>query len=62
MLRGLEESVGCKGGSRFVDGCWGFPYLKINRFKVSLFLFFGVTVLCFIILWFCGFSQIAFQL
>ena len=24
-------SVWCKGGSRYVEGCWGFPYLKINK-------------------------------
>ena len=23
-------SVGCMGGSRYVEGCWGFPYLKIK--------------------------------
>ena len=28
--------VGCKGGSRYVEGCWGFPYLKMK--KVSWFL------------------------
>ena len=27
--------VKCKGGSRYVEGYWGVPYLKIKRFKVS---------------------------
>ena len=28
----------CRGGSRYVKGCWGFPYLQRKRFKVSWFL------------------------
>ena len=29
--------VWCRGGSRYVEGCWGFPYLK--SFLVSWFWF-----------------------
>ena len=36
--------VGCKGGTRYVEGCWGFPYLKIKKCKVSRVLFFGFLV------------------
>ena len=25
-------SVWCRGGRRYVQGCWGFPYLKIEKF------------------------------
>ena len=24
--------VWCKGGSRYVEGCWGLPYLRIEKF------------------------------
>ena len=27
-----KKVVGCRGGSRHVEGCWGFPYLKIEKF------------------------------
>ena len=27
-----KKLVGCRGGSRNADGCWGFPYLKIKKF------------------------------
>ena len=27
-----KKVVGCRGGSRNVEGCWGFPYLKIEKF------------------------------
>ena len=26
-----KKVVGCSGGSRHVEGCWGFPYLKIEK-------------------------------
>ena len=28
---GVEKMVGCRGGSRYVEGCWRFPYLKIKK-------------------------------
>ena len=37
-----RKVVGCMGGNRNVEGCWGFPYLKIKR--VSWFLFYGFLV------------------
>ena len=43
-------SVWCRGGSRYVEGCWGFAHLKIK--KVSWFL--GVWFLCFKNLGPCG--------
>ena len=27
-----KRLVGCRGGSRYVEGCLGFPYLKIKKF------------------------------
>ena len=61
------QRPGCKGGSRCVDGCWGFPYLKIKKgFWASWFLVFdclvfGVRCCVFWILgfedsWFLGFK------
>ena len=26
-----KKVVGCKGGSRYVEGFWGLPYLKIEK-------------------------------
>ena len=53
------SSVGCRGGSRYVEGCWGFPDLEIKKFKVSWFqsfLAFG-----FLVSWFqrtfCVFTE-----
>ena len=38
--------VGCRGGSRYVEECWGFPYLKVKKFKVVVFFwFYGLMVL-----------------
>ena len=45
---GFRRVVGYRGGSRYVDGCWGLPYLKkfiglcVSRFLG--FLFFGFLV------------------
>ena len=53
-------SVGCRGGSRYVEGCWGLSYLKIELcfylylyFFIFLvfvfpFLFFVSSIFCFI--------------
>ena len=41
-----KRVVGCRDESRFVEGCWGFPYLK----SVSVSCFFG-----FFVSWFFGF-------
>ena len=27
-----KRVVGCRGGSQYVEGYWGFPYLKITKF------------------------------
>ena len=56
-------SVGCRGGRGYVEGCWGFPYLKIKRFVgLLVFCFFGVRLLIFgccflgvVVSWFLGF-------
>ena len=29
-----KRAVGCRGGSRYGEGCWGFPYLKIKNIGV----------------------------
>ena len=59
--------VGCRGGNRYVEGCWGFPYLKIKKkfigfvcFRVWLVVFwcYGVVVsrlYGFMVLWCYGF-------
>ena len=53
----LPRVVGCRGGSRYVEGCWGLPHLKI---KMLLgFLVFGFSVsklLGFKVIWFLGFN------
>ena len=37
-------SLRCMGGSRYVEGCWGFPYLKkCLGFKVSKFQSFNMS-------------------
>ena len=45
---------GCRDGSRYVEGCWGFPYLLIGLlvswFLGLLFLGFGFLASCC-----CGF-------
>ena len=35
-----KKVVGCRGGSRNVEGCWGFPYLKIQKLANCHFIFF----------------------
>ena len=32
MARPPKRVVGCRGGSRYDEGCWGFPYLRIKQF------------------------------
>ena len=49
MVRNLHHTVvGCRDGSRYVEGCWRFTYLKMKKFLgflVSRFLgFFLVQV------------------
>ena len=44
--------VGCRGGSRYVERCWGFPYLKIKKFLGFLVSGCGLRFVCF---WFYGF-------
>ena len=34
-----KKVVGCRGGSRNVEGCWEFPYLKLPNFKMSIYNF-----------------------
>ena len=49
-----KRVVGCTGGSRYVEGCWGFPYLR----KLIGFLVVGFLVswfLGFVVCWFLGF-------
>ena len=46
-------SLGCRGGSWYFEGCWGFPYLKTKRFKVVWF--YG-----FMVLWLYGFMVLSF--
>ena len=48
-------SVWCRGGSSYVERCWGFPYLKIKRFRFSWFLVLDFWFHGFIVLWFYGF-------
>ena len=38
-----KRVVGCRGGSRYVEGCCGFPYLKIESFLASKFHCFKVS-------------------
>ena len=40
----------CRGGGRYVEGCWGFLCLKIKKFLG--FLFFGVWCLGFLVVGF----------
>ena len=35
-----EMSVWCRCGSRYVEGCWGFPHLKIQKLPYCHFMFF----------------------
>ena len=35
-----KKVVGCKGGSRYVEGCCEFPHLKIEKLPFSHFMFF----------------------
>ena len=54
-------SVWCKGGSRNVEGYWGFPSLKIKRglrfldFRFFVFLFCDLWFYCLLVLWFYSF-------
>ena len=41
--------VGCRGGSRYVEGCWGFPFVKIKTFL-------GFSGSWFLVSWFIGFK------
>ena len=48
--------VGGRGGSRYVEGCWGFPYLK-KRIGFLVVWFLGLWFLGFLLfvgLWFLG--------
>ena len=49
-----KRVVGCKGGSRYVEGCWGLLYLKME--KCFGFLVLGFLVSCFLVYWFIGFK------
>ena len=43
-----KRVVGGRGGSRYIEGCWGFPYLEIKKFlglKVSTFQNFKISKL-----------------
>ena len=59
-------SVGCRAGSRYVEGCWGFPYLTIKKGLKFLglvclgFLFFAFLVFVFGDLGFLGFKDLLF--
>ena len=49
LSRVPRRVVGCRCGSRYVEGWWGFPYLK--SFVVSWFLglwFLGFLVVCLV--------------
>ena len=35
-----KDVVGCRGGSRNDEGCWGFPYLKREQLAHFYFTFF----------------------
>ena len=43
-------SVGCRSGSGYVEGYWGFSYLKIKSFKMLFGTSIGIVILCFIVL------------
>ena len=34
-----KKVVVCRGGSRYVERCWGFPYLKIQKLPICHFMF-----------------------
>ena len=42
--------VGCKDGSRYVEGCWGFPFLK----KCIGFVVYWFLGSWFFVSWFLG--------
>ena len=43
--------VWCRGGNRYVEGCWGVPYLKITMICLHLlFSFFSFYFHCFYLL------------
>ena len=51
------QRPGCRCGSRYVEWCWGLPYLKqFIGFVVSWFL-----VFCFLVYWLLGFLVSWFQ-
>ena len=37
-----KRVVGCRGGSRYVEGCWGFPYLKIQLQNANFMFFIDI--------------------
>ena len=48
-----------RGGSRYVEGCWGFPYLKISKILVSWFLgFLASRFISFLVSWFLGSNKL----
>ena len=54
--------VVCGGGSRHVEGCWGFPCLKIKKgFLVSKFLVSWFLGLVFLVSWFQTFTKFLFN-
>ena len=36
--------VWCRGASRYVGGCWEFPYLKIQKLQNSHFIFYRCAI------------------
>ena len=58
------SGVGCRGGSRYVERYWGFPYLKIKKcigfWFLVCFLFCGFIVLWFLVVGFYGFMVLLF--
>ena len=43
--------VGCRGGSRCVEGCWGFPYLKI---KIEIYIYIHIYIYTYIYSFLCS--------
>ena len=40
LIASPKKVVGCRGGSRNVEGCWGTPYLKIKKTQFLNFQFY----------------------
>ena len=63
-----KRVVGCRGGSRYVEGCWRFHYLKsvlVSWFQVSWFLGFRFIVFlfpAFLVPWFKLFWLLGFTI